>query len=69
MNTGGNHMMTIVPALNFDGHCRDALHLYEKAFGGTITRLITYREADDPMYNPPAERESKGLDLPRGTDD
>ena len=44
-------MMTIVPALNFDGRCRDALHLYEKAFGGTISCLITYREADDPMYN------------------
>lgn len=45
-------MMTIVPTLNFDGRCRDAIHLYETAFGGTITCLITYREADDPMYNP-----------------
>ena len=45
-------MMHIVPTLNFSGRCRDAIHLYEKAFGGKITCLITYREADDPMYNP-----------------
>lgn len=44
--------MQIVPTLNFGGNCNEAIHLYEKAFGGKITCLITYREADDPAYNP-----------------
>ena len=44
--------MNIVPTLNFGGHCREALHLYEKAFHGKISCMITYGEADDPAYNP-----------------
>ena len=44
--------MQIVPTLNFGGSCREAIHMYEKAFRGTVTCLITYGEADDPAYNP-----------------
>ena len=44
--------MKLVPTLNFGGNCREAVHMYEKAFNGKITCLITYREADDPAYNP-----------------
>lgn len=44
--------MEIVPTLNFAGGCREAIHLYEKAFGGKINCLLSYREADDPAYNP-----------------
>ncbi|MBQ4581389.1 MAG: VOC family protein [Clostridia bacterium] len=44
--------MKITPTLNFGGQCREAIHLYEKAFGGQITCLITYREANDPAYMP-----------------
>ena len=44
--------MQIVPTLNFGGNCREAIHMYERAFGGQVTCLITYREADDPQYNP-----------------
>ena len=44
--------MNIVPTLNFGGNCRDAIHMYAKAFHGKISCLITYREADDPEYNP-----------------
>ena len=43
--------MKIVPTLNFDGNCRKAIQMYEKAFRGQITCLITYGEADDPQYN------------------
>lgn len=43
--------MRIVPTLNFGGNCREAIHLYERAFNGKITSLITYREANDPKYN------------------
>lgn len=43
--------MQIVPTLNFKGNCREAIKMYEKAFKGTISCLITYGEADDPKYN------------------
>lgn len=44
--------MEIVPTLNFADGCREAIHLYEKAFGGKINCLLSYREADDPAYDP-----------------
>lgn len=44
--------MQIVPTLNFGGNCREAIHMYEKAFHGKISCLITYGEANDPAYNP-----------------
>lgn len=51
--------MQIVPTLNFGGLCRDAISMYEKAFGGKITSLITYREANDPAYMPLLTEEQK----------
>lgn len=48
----GRTDMHFVPTLNFGGQCREAIHLYEKAFGGRITCLTTYGEANDPDYNP-----------------
>ena len=44
--------MQIVPTLNFGGQCREAIHMYEKAFNGKINCLITYGEANDPAYMP-----------------
>ena len=44
--------MRVVPTLNFGGNCREAIHLYEKAFHGKISCLITDREANDPAFNP-----------------
>lgn len=44
--------MQIIPTLNFGGNCREAIQMYEKAFGGKINCLITYKEANDPAYNP-----------------
>lgn len=44
--------MNLVPTLNFGGNCREAIHMYEKAFQGKISCLITYRDADDPAYRP-----------------
>lgn len=37
--------MHITPTINFGGNCREAIQLYEKAFEGKITCLLTYREA------------------------
>lgn len=44
--------MHFVPTFNFAGRCREAIRLYEKAFGGRINCLITYGEANDPAYTP-----------------
>lgn len=51
--------MKIVPTLNFGGNCREAIQMYEKAFQGKISCLITYREADDPAYNPLLKEEQR----------
>ena len=44
--------MKITPTLNFGGQCREAIHLYEQAFVGKITCLVSYRDANDPAYMP-----------------
>ena len=44
--------MQIVPTLNFGGNCREAIQMYEKAFKGKISCMITYGEANDPAYIP-----------------
>ena len=44
--------MQIVPTLNFGGNCREAIQMYEKAFNGKISCMITYGEANDPAYIP-----------------
>ena len=51
--------MQIIPTLNFGGTCREAIQMYEKAFEGKITCLITYREANDLAYMPLLIEEQK----------
>lgn len=51
--------MKFTPTLNFGGTCREAIRMYERAFNGEITCLITYREADDPAYMPLLNEEQK----------
>ena len=51
--------MQIVPTLNFGGSCREAIHMYERAFHGKISCLITYGEANDPAYNPLLKEDQK----------
>lgn len=36
--------MQVVSALNFGGNCREAIQMYEKAFNGNISCIITYGE-------------------------
>lgn len=43
--------MQIVPTLNFGGNCREAIQMYERAFHGKISCMITYGEANDPAYS------------------
>lgn len=51
--------MQIIPTLNFGGTCREAIKMYEKAFEGKITCLISYRKANDPAYMPLLNEEQK----------
>ena len=51
--------MQITPTLNFGGTCREAIQMYEKAFNGKITCLVTYRDANDPAYMPLLSEEQK----------
>ncbi len=51
--------MQITPTLNFWGSCREAIQMYEKAFEGKITCLISYREANDLAYMPLLSEEQK----------
>ena len=51
--------MKMVPTLNFGGNCREAIQLYAKAFGGTITCLVSYRDANDPAWMPRLTEQQK----------
>ena len=51
--------MKMVPTLNFGGNCREAIQQYAKAFSGTITCLVSYREANDPAWMPLLTEEQK----------
>lgn len=51
--------MRVTPTLNFSGSCREAMALYQKAFGGRVAFQLTYREADDPAYLPRLTEEQK----------
>ena len=42
--------MKFVPTLNFNGKCREAMEMYQKAFSGKVTALLTYGEANDPSF-------------------
>ena len=51
--------MKLTPTFNFAGSCREAILLYEKAFNGRITCLMSYRDANDPAYAPLLTEEQK----------
>lgn len=51
--------MELVPTLNFNGTCREAIHMYEKAFEGKITCLLSYQDANDPDYHTQLSEEQK----------
>ena len=36
--------MTFVPTLNFNGKCREAIELYQKAFNGKVTAMTETTE-------------------------
>ena len=42
--------LIFVPTLNFNGKCREAMELYQKAFQGKVSSFLTYGEANDPAF-------------------
>jgi PhnB protein len=43
---GKTNMPAITPNLHFAGHCREAIALYQKAFGAELTALLTESDAN-----------------------
>jgi PhnB protein len=44
-------MILITPTFNFNGHCEEAINLYEKAFNGRVGCLLRYSDADIRDWN------------------
>ena len=53
--------MTVVPNLHFCGKCRDAIELYQKAFGAKIGCLLLYKDAKIEDYDRPLTDEQKSF--------
>ncbi len=41
----------LTPNFNFDGHCEEAMRLYERAFGAETTCLLRYTDADPADFS------------------
>ena len=54
-------MMKFVPTMNFNGQCRETMERYRKAFGGKVTGLLTYGEANDPAYTLTEEQKNGSI--------
>ena len=44
-------MAVVTPNFNFDGHCEEALMLYQKAFNAKVTCLLRYSDAKRDDWN------------------
>ena len=44
-------MPIVTPSFHFDGHCEEAIEMYQKAFGARVTILLRYSEADQKDYD------------------
>lgn len=54
-------MITVTPTFNFSGRCEEAIALYEKAFGATVSYIMRYSDADESDWNLPLTDEQKNL--------
>lgn len=53
--------MRFIPTMNFNGQCREAMEMYREAFGGKVTGLLTYGEANDPAYTQTEEQKNGSI--------
>ena len=49
--------MKVSPYLSFDGRCKEAFALYEKALGGKVVMKMTYGESPMADHTPPDWRD------------
>ncbi len=54
-------MVTVTPSFNLDGHCMEAIALYEKAFGATTKLIMRYSDADEKDWSFPLTDEQKNM--------
>ncbi len=52
--------MMVTPNFNFNGDCKQALELYEKAFDGEITQLFFFKDADPSDFSVPLTEMQRG---------
>ena len=45
--------MQVVPNFHFGGKCKQAIELYQKAFGAEISCMLFYKDAKIEDYNKP----------------
>ena len=41
----------LTPNFNFDGHCEEAIRLYERAFGAKLGCLLRYSDANPADFS------------------
>lgn len=53
--------MIVTPSFNFKGSCREAISLYEKAFGASVKFISFYSDANPEDFNIPLDDKQKRL--------
>jgi PhnB protein len=48
----GIETMKFTPYLNFNGHCREAMNLYQQLFGGELTAMMSFGETPAAEHVP-----------------
>jgi PhnB protein len=54
-------MINVTPVINLNGHCEEAMLLYEKAFGASIKFIFRYSDAQESDWNKPLTDEQKNM--------
>jgi PhnB protein len=54
-------MIIVTPVFNFAGQCKEAMALYEKAFGATVKFIIPYSDADKRDWDRPLTDDQKKM--------
>lgn len=54
-------MLIVTPGFNMEGHCEEAMALYEKAFDARVTVLLRYADADPRDWAAPLTEGQKRM--------
>lgn len=54
-------MPILTPVINLNGQCEEAIELYKKAFGATVTCFLRYSDADKRDYDVQLTQQQKNM--------